>query len=136
MPRATDEEIIQEWVKLNNVFDRPPSMREIEQLRKEGTTRFYPSVYANRFGKVDNRTTFPLARERLNAITMPSLINEALAEYESRAGIQVRYNSKMHRSAEEEEKRRLAEIIKQSQKLSTVNLILYDRFGRSLLVKP
>lgn len=63
--RATSEEdIINEWLRLREVFDHYPRSSEIARLKKLGQTKYSVTVYRNSFGA----GSFVKARQRLESI--------------------------------------------------------------------
>lgn len=93
----TDEEVIREWIRLNQMLGHVPATSEIAQSKSKGETKFSPAVYGSRFSNQRGRERFREARRNLEEIVFSREVNNALRQYEDRTGVQVRYTPKVHR---------------------------------------
>lgn len=92
----TDEEVIREWIRLNQLFGHTPITSEIAELKSKGETKFSPAVYGSRFSNQRGKERFKEARKNLEEIVFGREVNHFLMQYEDKTGIQVRYTSKIH----------------------------------------
>lgn len=132
---ASDEELVEEWIKLHRLIQHTPTSNVISELQKLGETRFSPDVYAYRFGRFDGRRNFTRARKTLDSIVEQRLatgqlmiesehqeddsfrqqVNQELEDYEKVTSLQVRFTEKRHNSAEERDKRRLEKLVQRTK---------------------
>lgn len=72
------DELVDEWRKMSDLLGHPPNSREIDDLWREGQTRWGHETYLYWFGESDKGKRFSIARKQLISLTNPELIQEQL----------------------------------------------------------
>lgn len=125
---STDDEIIQEWIRLTKLLGHTPSSSDITKLRNEGKTRYHLSAFTYRFGN----ERFGEAKKKLERIVFERETSETLKKYEENTGVEIRYVPKLKRDfvSEEQARNRLDQIIKELAEIAKQSK------GQSLLFGP
>lgn len=112
------EELIQEWTRLTNLLGHVPTRDEITEGRKLKKTRFSAEVYTHRFSGSNSFTETKNVIEemiRQEGRISDEDINQLLRNYEQETGVQIRFTPKLHRSPEDEARKRLEQLLQEPE---------------------
>lgn len=70
------DELVEEWRKMSDLLGHPPNSREVDDLWREGQTKWGHETYIYWFGKSEEGKRFSVARKQLISITNPGLVQE------------------------------------------------------------
>jgi len=112
-------------VRIHNIRDMKHFAENVHSKIPEKESRLSDCRKLKRYGGPRRRSvkSYPTVTKQEGIEKWKQDVNSVLKQYEDESGIQVRYTSKLHRPSEEEEKRKLEEIIIGSKELPESHIL-------------